>query len=163
LVKTGDVFTKDVTLKSAADKIYYKVRRGAGEHFEAGYPYIYLPATLFKIWWLGYSQVNIGTPLLASLMPFVGIVCGTALMTRFCLLATIGLPPTFAKWENEAFPRSKCQGSSITFFGTTGLRKSRHNPTPLIIFLFKDLYPFLLTTLLVIISYTYTYTIARSN
>lgn len=27
LVKTGDVFQKDVTLKSADEKIYYKVRR----------------------------------------------------------------------------------------------------------------------------------------
>lgn len=27
LVKTGDVFEKDVTLKSADEKIYYKVRR----------------------------------------------------------------------------------------------------------------------------------------
>lgn len=26
MVKKGDIFTKDVTLKSASDKIYYKVR-----------------------------------------------------------------------------------------------------------------------------------------
>ena len=33
LVKTGDSFSKDVTLNSAAEKIYYKVR---GEHISIG-------------------------------------------------------------------------------------------------------------------------------
>ena len=33
LVKNGDSFSKDVTLNSAADKIYYKVR---GEHISIG-------------------------------------------------------------------------------------------------------------------------------